>query len=167
MEHEDCRLDEGSVRPAGRIPDHPLFTVAPEEAVFMAMGAYDNLGRRIVMANRGDFTKSQADALVGLMLYGSMSMTQISEHLAVSKEQATRTIAPLVERGLVQRARNPRNLRVVDITLTAEGERLISESQKALIETLCAKLAELSPEDRATLIEASRTAERILRKLTR
>lgn len=140
---------------------------APEEAVLFAMGAYDNFARRIVMANRGDLTKSQADLMVGLTLFGTMTMTQASEHLAVSKEQATRAVAPLVERGLVARKRNPQHRRSVEISLTPEGERYLNESKARLVEGIKAKLAQLAEDDRRMLVEASRTATRILRKIHR
>lgn len=137
----------------------------PEAAVLFAMGAYDNFARRIVMDNRGDLTKSQANLMVGLTLFESMTMTQASEHLAVSKEQATRAVAPLVERGLVARKRNPQHRRTVEISLTPEGKRYLDESKARLIEDIKAQLSQLSEEDREMLVKASRTATRILRKI--
>ena len=139
----------------------------PEAAVFFAMGAYDNLARRSIMSNRRSLTKTQADIMVGLTIYGTMNMTQLSEHAAVSKEQATRAVAPLVERGLVRRERNPHSRRTVDITLTPEGERYLAESQNALIESIKSRLSALPEDDREKLIEASHTVAHILGKLLR
>ena len=137
----------------------------PEDAIFRAMGAYDNLGRHIIMGNRGALTKSQADVLMGLLVFGTMNMTRMSEHLAVSKEQASRAVAPLVEKGYVQRKRNPDNFRAIDISLTEKGMQHITESQQHANQAMREKLSCLSDEDRATLLEASRTAEEILRKV--
>lgn len=140
-------------------------TTDPEEYIFMAMGAYDNLGRNLVMKDRGDLTKSQVDALVGLYVFESMNMTQISEHLAVSNEQASRAIAPLVERGLVERSRDDKNLRKVNVSLTDQGKRYLAQRQEALHVALREKLAVLSRTDLRALLDASRIAERILRKI--
>ena len=142
-----------------------MFDETPEAAVFFAMGAYDNLARRAVMGSRRDLTKTQADIMVGLTIYGTMNMTQISEHAAVSKEQATRAVAPLEKKGLVTRTRNPVHRRSVDVALTPEGERYLAKSQSAFIDAVKTRLEALSEEDRATLIEVSRTAASVLGKI--
>lgn len=165
----DTRADGAS--PDDDAPRTPLPSpleyepVEPEEAVLIAMGAYDNFARGIVMSNRGILTKSQVDVMLGLILFGKMNMTQVSEHLAASKEQASRAVAPLVERGLVKRTRSVQNHRVIEITLTEEGLRQFELSRSYLIEGIRNRLAHLSEKDRAALMDASRTADRILRKL--
>lgn len=153
--------------PAPSLPLLPLEpeSATPEEAVLVAMGAYDNFARRIVMSNRGSLTKSQADVVMGLALFGKMSMTQVSEHLAASKEQATRAVAPLVERGFVKRTRNEQNYRIIEVSLTKEGMRQFEASRALLIEGIRNRLSRLSEEDRIELMKASRAAESILRKL--
>lgn len=137
----------------------------PELAVLNAMGAYDNFGRHAVMSQRSGLTKTQMDAVIGLDLYGSMSMTQMSEHLAVSKEQASRAIAPLVERGVIKRERSPREHRVVVISLTERGKAFSEAHKREAAENVRERLALLSEEDRSQLIEVSRTAEQLLCKL--
>lgn len=137
----------------------------PELAVLKAMGAYDNFGRHTVMSQRESLTKTQMDAVIGLDLYGSMSMTQMSEHLAVSKEQTSRAIAPLVERGVIKRERSPREHRVVEISLTERGKAFSDAHKREAAEDVRERLALLSEEDRSQLIEVSRIAERLLSKL--
>ena len=58
----------------------------PELAVLKAMGAYDNFGRHTVMSQRESLTKTQMDAVIGLDLYGSMSIwrSRKSRHPAPS-----------------------------------------------------------------------------------
>lgn len=141
------------------------FEGTPEEAILKAMGAYDNFGRHTVMSQRAELTKTQMDVIIGLDLFGTMSMTQMSEHLAVSKEQASRSVAPLVECGLVGRKRSPREHRVVEISLTEDGQAFNNASKREAAEDVRRRLSLLSQEDRDLLIEASRTAERLLCKL--
>ena len=129
------------------------------------MGAYENFGRRLIMERRGALTKSQVDILLGLGLFGKLSMTQISEHLAVSKEQASRAVAPLVDRGLVYRERNSENYRIIEIFLADKGKRFVKDVQQHLSQRLNECLKTLSEEDRAQLIEASCRARDVLVKL--
>lgn len=136
----------------------------PEIAILAAMGAYENFAKRIVMGNRGILTKSQADVMMGLALFGTMSMTQISEHLAVSKEQATRAVTPLVELGWVRRERNPDRRRIVEISLTEKGAESLEESSRIFAEAIRSRLEKLDEEDRQRLVEASRTAAITLKK---
>lgn len=137
----------------------------PEMAIIHAMGAYDNLGKHLVMENRGRLTKSQVDVMMGLDLFGKMSMTQISEHLAVSKEQASRAVAPLVEQGLVRRERSAEQHRMIQVSLTEEGRRNVAAAHQTLLSRLLERLAELSPSEREQLIDASRKALSVLFKL--
>lgn len=139
--------------------------INPEAVILHAMSAYDNLGRRMVMDQRGKMTKSQVDALMALNLFGSLTMTQISNHLAVSKEQASRTIGPLVAQGLLQRTRRLDNQRIVEVSLTKPGERLINESWRQVLQTLRVHLEPLTTGERAQLINASQQALDVLRKL--
>lgn len=138
-----------------------------EMSVIFAMGAYDNLGRHLVMENRGELTKSQVDVLMGLKLFGKMSMTQISEHLAVSKEQASRAVGPLVEQGLVRRERSSEHYRIIEISLTDEGNRKVEDAQLSLYNRLVERLEPLSEEERELLVDSSCRALEVLVKLQR
>ena len=136
-----------------------------EITIIHAMGAYENLGRRLIMEKRGTLTKSQVDILLGLDLFGKLNMTQISEHLAASKEQASRAVAPLVDRGLVCRERNSENYRIIEIFLADKGKRFVKDVQQHLSQRLDECLKGLSEKDRAQLIEASCRACDVLVKL--
>lgn len=137
----------------------------PEEALLDAMGAIDNLARSSVMENRQVLTKSQADIMIGLSVVGPMSMTQVSEHIAASREQATRAVAPLVERGFVVKTRNPENRRVVTVELTEKGRRDFEEGRARIVEGLRERLDALPNEERERLLTACRVVVDVLRGL--
>lgn len=132
--------------------------------IIAARDAFDDFCKRSLMNHRDDLTKSQVDVLIGLKFAGKMSMTQVSEHLAVSKEQATRATAPLVQRGFVKRERCKDNYRVVEVSLTDEGEQRLADGLAIVLREINGNLRSISDEDRAQLVEASRTAVEILRK---
>lgn len=146
-------------------PPPPLLPEYPEAAIFQAMAAYDNLGRHIIMEQRREMTKSQIDAIMSVHLFGSLTMTQISTHLAVSNEQASRAIGPLVERGLMQRTRRPDNQRIVEVSLTDAGREFVFNSWNEVLAALNSRLQILSARERKRLIKASQEAVDVLKQL--
>ena len=148
----------------GRHPDARRPDMRAETAVLEAVIAFDNLARSPIMEERSSLTKSQADALLGLAVIGKMNMTQISKHLAVSREQATRAVAPLVERGLVRKERDPNNRRVVEVSLTEAGRLELDRGRDLILQNLSEKLSALSDEDRDRLERASREVVDVLRR---
>ena len=141
--------------------------IAPEEIVLEAMGAYDALARRTIMGSRGDgLTKTQTDIIMRLSFCGKSSMSRLAEDLTVSKEHITRAVAALADRGLVEKHRSTENFRLVKASLTEEGAEIARSIRAASIMRLNERLALLSDEDRAALLEASRQAEEIISKIT-
>ena len=78
-------------------------------------------------AKNFDLTKSQIFILTALHSHGILNMTKIAEYLSSSKEQATRAVSPLVEKGLVRRIESENNRKVVNIEFTDEGRELIKK----------------------------------------
>lgn len=130
-----------------------------------ALSAYGDFMRGFLMKKRRGLTKTQVDAMVSLSFTGKAGMSELAGRLGVSKEQATRTVAPLVERGLVCRARDPERYRVVEVSLTERGRALLLDIRAQIDAEVGERLSSLSDEDQARLLEASRTAAAILRKL--
>ncbi len=139
----------------------------PEDALFKAMSALDNLLRSSMMKNRDALTKTQVDVVLGLSTMGPMNMTQISEHIAASREQATRAVAPLVERGLLVKERNSENRRVVEVTLTEQGRRDFEAGREHALESLRKRLAALPASERERLLAACREVADVLGDLKR
>ncbi len=134
--------------------------------IMAALPSYEGFMKGILMKRRGDLTKTQMDMLVCLLFAGKMGMSQVADRLAISKEQATRAAGPLVERGLVRRARSAENYRVVEIDLTDSGRAFLEATRDDIDREISEQLAPLSQRDRDRLLEASRTAVEILRKLS-
>ena len=74
----------------------------------------------------------------------------------------TRVIAALVDWELVTRAPHPTDRRQVILTVTAGGRDLVQKVRRRREAWLARRLAELSPQERATL----RAAAPILEKLS-
>lgn len=156
-----------AVRSADAPEGRSTYRIAREEVVLDAMGAFDSLGRHLLMAERAGLTKTQVDILVNLALNGQLSMSHLASSLAVSKEHITRAVGSLASRGLVEKVRGTDNFRKVRARLTADGEKLADSLRHAGVEKLNRQLETLSPEDRETLLQASEQAVSIVRKIAR
>ncbi|MDO4290378.1 MAG: MarR family transcriptional regulator [Eggerthellaceae bacterium] len=130
-----------------------------------AVSMCDNVIKRLVMGHRRALTKSQMDVMLGLRFIGPMSMTGVSEHLAASKEQATRAVAPLVEAGYVERRRSAENYRVVEVSITEKGRRYLEQDRIEILREVDDLLSVLDEADRQRLGEASRTMREVVSKL--
>ncbi len=73
----------------------------------------------------------------------------------------TRTLNCLVDAGLVMRTDHPDDGRQVLMSVTERGAAVVHETRKQRTAWLAKRIAELSPEDRATLARASEIALRI------
>lgn len=162
------RLEGKADRMCGNKRSAAEARLAPEEAVFDAMGAYEALAKHALMESRVDgLTKTQTDIVMRLAFCGECSMSSLADDLSVSKEHVTRAIASLVERGAVEKRRSPENFRVVKASLTEQGYALSRSIRLASIERLNRRLANVSPEDRAALLAASEKVTEIVRGILR
>jgi DNA-binding MarR family transcriptional regulator len=105
---------------------------------------------------------TQLAALAALDRHGAMTPGELAEHEKVQPPSMTRVIAALVEAGLVMRAPHPTDRRQVVLSTTQAGRDLVSKARRRRDAWLAKRLAELTPEERATL----RSAAPILEKLS-
>ena len=137
--------------------DMPLLTVLPL------------LYKQVMSSVKGrqsGLTKTQIIILSSLAFHGTMHMSQIACYISSSKEQATRTVAALVDEGYVERTQDLSNRTRIYIRLTAEGQSFLDRCRSEIEEKLRADLAgTISPEEQTELLSAARTMARILGKL--
>lgn len=132
-------------------------------AIVQAFLAYQGLTKQAMVKNRSTFTKSQTMVLNLLSATDSLRMSAIAEHLAVSKEQASRAVKPLAEQGLVERHHDARDRKVVNVSLSAEGKAVVDGWHREYNEQLSRNLQRLSEGERNELVETSRRAVELLR----
>ena len=115
---------------------------------------------------RYDLTKSQFIVLVALYSRGILNMTETSEFISSSKEQSTRAVAPLVEKGLVKRFELEDNRKRVYIELTESGKEFMQEFWKEMHKLVAEKLCtSLNEEELRTLFDSVKTAASLLSKV--
>ena len=99
------------------------------------------------------FTKTQQLILMTLWLHKKMSLTELSEQICTSNEQATRAVGQLVKSGFVNRVKNQTNRRSIDISLTQKGIDMINGAHATAAQRIPQRLSELSDEDAKTLVD--------------
>jgi DNA-binding MarR family transcriptional regulator len=79
----------------------------------------------------------------------------------VSPPSMTRTVASLVELGLVDRADDPTDGRQVILSLTEAGRRTVRDTRRRRDQWLAVRLEKLSDDERRLLVEATALLERV------
>ena len=158
----------GSSTPSQATPPlekHRVPTLAPQEVLLDAACAFDSLARYVTASNFDQLSKTQADAVMRIALFGPASMTELASGLGVSKEHVTRAVAGLEEQGLVTKRRNAENRRIVEAVLTEKGEEAVTAIRLASIERLEKPLSSLSPAERDELVDLSTRAVSLLLRI--
>ncbi len=103
--------------------------------------------------SRYGVTTSQGEALLAFSDESRASMNELSRTLGLANSTMTRMVENLVGRGLVRRAEDDQDRRIVRVALTAEGRKLQGSLKEARREIQRLILAEIRVEDRSTVLE--------------
>jgi DNA-binding MarR family transcriptional regulator len=122
------------------------------------------LGRRL-RNQRTDYSLSvtQLAVLGTLMRHGTLTPRELAEHERIQPPSMTRILAGLEEKGLIRRTGHPTDGRQIQVSLTEPAAAMIRADRRRRDAWLTKRLAELTPQERATL----RAAAPILEKLAR
>jgi DNA-binding MarR family transcriptional regulator len=108
-----------------------------------------------------ELSDSQFSVLSVLDRHGPLTPRALAEHERVQPPSMTRTLAALVAHGLVDRVADPNDRRQVIIQLTDPGTHTVKETRKQRDLWLGRRLADLDPEERAILAQATEILRRI------
>src|SRR5690242_18484600 len=116
---------------------------APEavEALLAASRALVGIAARSLADIDADVTLPQYRALVVLAARGPQRVADIAAELQVAASTGTRMCDRLVRKGLARRSRTTSDRRVVRLTLTAAGRRLVQQVTDSRREQLAAIVA--------------------------
>ena len=103
-------------------------------------------------------TKSQLILMAALQEHDSLCMSEIAEFISSSKEQSTRAVASLAERGLIERFELEENRKLVHISLTETGRAFMEDIRRELRERLRMKVAAALSEDEQQQLRDSAAA---------
>jgi DNA-binding MarR family transcriptional regulator len=110
------------------------------------------LSRRLRVERTGDdLTFNQLSVLGTLSRYGAMPVGELAVHENVKPPSMTRTVASLEELGLVTRRAGVSDGRQVVVELTERAREVIEADRRRRDAWLARRLADLDPDDVATL----------------
>jgi len=119
------------------------------------------LARRLRQEAEAGVTPSMLSALSSAERRGSLTMRDLCHAEQVQPPTMTRIVAALVEAGLVVREADPSDGRVVWVTVTPEGRRLLDRSRRRKEAYLAKALRSLEPEELRSLEVAAEILERL------
>lgn len=121
---------------------------ASRALVAVAARSLDDLGE--------DVTLTQYRVLVELAARGPQRVAELAGVLGVESSTATRMCDRLVGKRLIQRRRDKRDRRVVQVALSRQGHSLVDRVTRRRREEIARILDRLAPRDRAAVQRALR-----------
>ena len=100
-----------------------------------------------------------------LEMHGAIPMSRLAEELDVALPNATGIIKRMAERGLVERAHDDEDRRVVRVDLTGEGRKLIGEMEAGRRQRMTALIGALDASQQRRLLQAVRDLHAAARTL--
>lgn len=110
-----------------------------------------------------DISFPQVMLLLLIAERGRVSAGEVARNLCVTQGVVTRMADRLVEKGLIERKRDPGDRRVVTLTLTEKGRLTAERIENARIEDMKAVLRDLGDEEKEILLAVfNRIAQRLM-----
>jgi DNA-binding MarR family transcriptional regulator len=97
--------------------------------------------------------------LATLDKHGQMSMSRLADHEGISKPSVTGIVGRLVEKGLVERQRDPEDGRSAIVIISEAGRQVLEERRRERTAYLARRIAALGDEDREILERAAQILE--------
>jgi DNA-binding MarR family transcriptional regulator len=114
----------------------------------------------------GELTLAESSALSRLERSGPATSSDLARGDRISPQSMGATVAALLDRGLIERSRDPRDGRRIVLSITVEGRRMVNDKRGARTEHIAAALREgFTDEDLRDLATAAALLERLAEKL--
>jgi DNA-binding MarR family transcriptional regulator len=114
----------------------------------------------------GELTLAESSALGRLERNGPATSSDLARVERISPQSMGVTVAALLERGLVERSRDPEDGRRIVLTITEEGRRTVHDRRGARTELIAAALRDgFTDDELGQLLAAASLLERLAEKL--
>lgn len=113
----------------------------------------------------GSLTATEVDVLVAAERRGPIRLSDLASFAGLNPTMLSRLIPKLETAGLVRRLGAEGDRRVCRLEATAKGYRLLERIRSERNDALSKRLAELSPEERETLLAALPVLEDLAERL--
>jgi DNA-binding MarR family transcriptional regulator len=115
-----------------------------------------NVGRivRSLVRESGSLSRTQTSVLAGLRDGGPRRISELAHAERVTQPSMTTLVSRLERQGLVERAQDATDGRVVNVSITAPGLGALERSSAAMTATLAARIGALTAADQRALAAA-------------
>jgi DNA-binding MarR family transcriptional regulator len=151
---EQAELDDGFKRsegPGAVSPSIPIqrYDLKILQSLRAIIRGVDIHSRRLVGTH--DITSPQLICLITITEHGPITQKQIAERVFLSPSTVVGILDRLESKGLVLRARDTRDRRLVNVTATATGRKLVANAPSPLQDGLACALKNLPEIEQATI----------------
>lgn len=119
------------------------------------------LNRRLRQERQSDLTPTQLSVLGATVKLGRATPSAIAAHEGVQPPSMTRTLACLLDLGLIVREPHPDDGRQVLISVSAKGSEVMAAERDRRDLWLARRIIDLTPAERKTMKEAAALMERL------
>jgi DNA-binding MarR family transcriptional regulator len=126
----------------------------PALAAEVAVGLERLIGLFRWISPPSGLSLTAAATLATLDRSGPRRLTALAAREGVTQPAMTQLVARLEDAGLVERAADPADGRVVQVRITAEGQAMLARRRSVRAERVALLLARLSPDEQAALAAA-------------
>jgi DNA-binding MarR family transcriptional regulator len=123
--------------------------------------AVGRLHRRLAQRASGELTFAQISAIVTVDKHGPIRQGELAAREKVAAPSMTRTVAGLIEAGLVEKIPDPEDGRSSHIVVSPSGRVLIEKVRSERSALLTERTARLTPAQYATLVAALPVLEQL------
>lgn len=99
-----------------------------------------------------DLTLPQYALLSQLTVSGSMSMTEVSEKLHITKPAVTHLVDCLERKAFLKRIPHPSDRRIFLLEIQQKGKKIAREIQSEILHLLLKNLNQFTPEEKKTIV---------------
>jgi DNA-binding MarR family transcriptional regulator len=94
---------------------------------------------------------AQVGMIVLLSYHQDASVKETADFLGISKSAITQLADPLVEKGLIARSNDPKDRRIVRLSLTGDGRQMLRKLAKRKFDGISSAIQNLTDEEVAQL----------------
>lgn len=142
--------------------DTTIDVVSPSELASRLRLAITRLSRRLRQQAAGDVSPSQLATLATIERHGPLPLGELAQRERVQPPTMTRIVAALEDAALVERHADASDRRVTRIAVSPVGVKWLAKHRSRKDVFLTQRLAELSPEESAALLDALPILERLV-----
>ena len=143
----------------------PIPELSTDPAILAAelRTAIMHTSRRLRTEASGDLLTPGQYSVLAALRTSSATLRALAKRERVQPPSMTRTVASLLERGLVDRIEDPHDRRQVIVSLTDAGRQALADARECRNAWLARRLAELTPDQRKLVAEATALVQRMSR----